>query len=58
MKWSPADFWASTPYDCLLAAGGMAKIHGEQKGGKTLSKSQVNELRELIEKDKLKNGQG
>jgi hypothetical protein len=58
MKWSPADFWASTPYDCLLAAGGMAKIHGDKKNGNKLSKSEIAELVAVVEKEKLKNGQG
>jgi hypothetical protein len=56
MKWPPSEFWSATPYDCLLAAGGMAKIHSKQTD--KLSKSDVKRLSDLIEKDRLRNGKG
>lgn len=54
MKWPPSEFWMATPYDCFLAAGGMAKLNQPSKG--KLSKSDVKRLKELLEKDRLKNG--
>jgi hypothetical protein len=55
MKWQPSEFWAATPYDCLLAAGGLAKIDGK-KMDKKLTKSDVARLKDLLLKDKLRNG--
>lgn len=54
MKWPPSEFWKATPYDCLLAAGGMAK---NQKGS-LLTKGKIAELKDMLAKDKAKNGQG
>jgi hypothetical protein len=54
MKWHPSEFWAATPYDCLLASGGLAKIRGGNKN--ELNKSDIARLRGLIDKDRLKNG--
>jgi hypothetical protein len=57
MKWPPSEFWKATPYDCLLAAGGMAKIN-EKRDPKKLSKSEIKELVALNERERAKNGKG
>jgi hypothetical protein len=57
MKWPPSEFWKATPYDCLLAAGGMAKMNAKQSGS-LLTKDKIAELKELLAKDKLNNGKG
>lgn len=56
MKWPPSEFWNATPRDCLLAAGGLAKMREAGEGAKKKwpSKKEVQYWQEYFAAEKVK----